>query len=382
MHEIANVNSRIARCDPARRHPHASRRSIGDHPKLREESVIRSTRTRLQAIAMAGVLSLCCQGGSIAYGEDAPSSAVPDSALKGKKVAYIACSDLNRWCRAFRQTIVPALQAKGVIVTDLQDPYDPVLQAQHLDQAIAQKPDLIALLATNARSVVPGLRRAKAAGIPVINLVGPTVPESEPYYKASIENNHRQLGEFAATDLIEGLKKEGRTAANIIVITGAQVQPEVAVRMEGFKEVLGQHPEYKIVDTQDGNWDQGKSADIARALFAKYADKGGIQGAYGMADHMAAGIIEAAQQAGLPVGVDKNGLVVVASNCFKVGTVNVANGTQYGSATQAAVPTSQFVLPLLEQAIAGKEIPKRSLMTEGRITKDTLGQYLDACSAA
>jgi hypothetical protein len=46
---------------------------------------------------------------------------VPDSALKGKKVAYVACSDLNRWCREFRHQIVPALEAKGVIVTDLQD---------------------------------------------------------------------------------------------------------------------------------------------------------------------------------------------------------------------------------------------------------------------
>jgi ABC-type sugar transport system substrate-binding protein len=97
---------------------------------------------------------------------------------------------------------------------------------------------------------------------------------------------------------------------------------------------------------------------------------------------MAAGIIEAAQQAGIPVGVDKNGLVVVASNCFKIGTVNIANGTQYGSATQAADPTAAFVLPLLEKAIAGQEIPKRSLMTEGRITKETLDKYLEYCSAA
>ncbi len=184
---------------------------------------------------------------------------MPDSALKGKKVAYVACSDLNRWCREFRHQIVLALEAKGVIVTDLQDPYDPVLQPQHLDQAVAQKPDLIALLATNARSVVPGLRRAQAAGIPMINLVGPTVPESEPYFKASIENNHRQLGEFAATNLVEGLKKENRTTANIFVVTGAQVQPEVAVRMDGFKSVLDKYPEYKVVDIQDGNCpDQGE----------------------------------------------------------------------------------------------------------------------------
>lgn len=334
----------------------------------------------LRALAAAGTLILSSYGATTAFGGDAVG--VPDSALKGKKLAYVACSDLNRWCREFRHTIVPALEAKGVIVTDLQDPYDPVLQAQHLDQAVAQKPDLIALLPTNARSVIPGLRRAKAAGIPVINLIGPTVPESDAYYEASIENNHRQLGEFAATNLVEGLKKEGRKTANIIVVTGAQVQPEVAVRMDGFKSVLAKHPEYKIVDIQDGNWDQGKSADIARTLFAKYADKGGIQGAFGMADHQAAGIIEAAQQAGIPVGVDKNGLVVVGSNCFKIGMINIAKGLEYGTATQAAHPTALFVIPLLEKALAGEKIPKLSLMTEGRVTKETLDKYRDFCSAA
>jgi ABC-type sugar transport system substrate-binding protein len=334
----------------------------------------------VHAIAAAGILMFSSYAATTAFGEDA--SGVPDSALKGKKVAYVACSDLNRWCRKGRSLIIGALQAKGVIVTDLQDPYDPVLQAQHLDQAIAQKPDLIVLLATNARSVVPGLRRAKAAGIPVINFVGPTVPQSQEFFLASIENGHRQLGEFAATNLVEGLKKEGRTTGNIIVVTGAQVQPEVAVRMDGFKSVMDKYPEYKVVDIQDGNWDQGKTADIARTLFAKYADKGGVQGAFGMADHMAAGIIEAAQQAGIPVGVDNNGLVVVASNCFEIGMVNIGKGLQYGTSTQAADPTAAFAIPLIEKALAGENIPKRSLMEESRITKDNVEQWRAICGGA
>jgi ABC-type sugar transport system substrate-binding protein len=162
--------------------------------------------SRVQAIAAAGILMLSSYAATTALGEDA--SGVPDSALKGKKMAYVACSDLNQWCRKARRLIIDALEVKRVIVTDLQDPFDPVLQAQHLDQAIAQKPDLIVLLASNARSVVPSLRRAKAAGIPVINFVGPTVPESQEYFLASIENNHQQLGEFAATNLVEGLKKK------------------------------------------------------------------------------------------------------------------------------------------------------------------------------
>jgi len=145
-------------------------------------------RFRPHAFAAAGVLILAGFGAGPAHSDDAASSDVPASVLKGKKVAYVACSDLNRWCREFRKAVVGALEAKGVIVTDLQDPYGPVLQAQHLDQAIAQKPDLIALLPTNTRSVIPSLHRAKAAGIPVGNLVGPMVPESQDYYVASIYN--------------------------------------------------------------------------------------------------------------------------------------------------------------------------------------------------
>lgn len=330
------------------------------------------------AIAAAGVLMLSGFGMPTAFADDA--SGVPDSALKGKKLVYVACADLNRWCRAFRRTFVTAMEAKGVIVTDLQDPYDPVLQAQHLDQAVAQKPDLIALLPTNARSVIPSLRRAKDAGIPVVEFVGPTVPESEPYYHALIENNHHQLGQFAGENLVEGLQKEGLDKANILVITGAQVQPEVAVRMDGFNEVLAKYPQYKVVEVQDGNWDQGKSTEIAQTVFAKYRDQGGIQGAFGMADHMAAGIIQAAQQAGMPVGVDNKGLVVVASNCFEIGMVNIANGTQYGTATEAPVPTAQFAIPLVEKVLAGQEIPHRSLMQEVKITKANVDEMKAVCA--
>lgn len=344
----------------------------------------RRARYCVYALAATGILILAGLGGSSAFSaSSSPSSSVSVDQLKGKKLAYVACSDLNRWCREYRRTLLSAFKAKGVIVTDLQDPYDPVLQAQHLDQAVAQKPDLIALLATNARSVVPALRRAKAAGVPVVNLIGPTVPESAPYYLASIENNHYQLGQFAGINLVEGLKKQGYKTANIIVVTGAQVQPEVVVRMDGFKTVLAKYPQYKIVDIQDGNWDQGKTANIARTLFAKYRDRGGIQGAYGMADHMAAGIIQAAQQAGIPVGVSqKNGLIVVASNCFKIGMVNIGKGLQYGTSTQAPKPTALFAIPILEKALTGQAIPKRSLMKEARVTEANLDKWRAFCSAA
>ena len=65
--------------------------------------------SRVQAIAAAGILMLSSHAATTAFGEDA--SGVPDSALKGKMMAYVACSDLNRWCRKARSLIIDALAA-------------------------------------------------------------------------------------------------------------------------------------------------------------------------------------------------------------------------------------------------------------------------------
>jgi hypothetical protein len=51
------------------------------------------------ALAAAAVLVLAGLGAGAAYGDDAAAPDVPASAIKGKKVAYVACSDLNRYHR-------------------------------------------------------------------------------------------------------------------------------------------------------------------------------------------------------------------------------------------------------------------------------------------
>ena len=69
------------------------------------------------ALAAAGILIFAGFGGSSAFSASSSSSGAStpgaSSDLKGKKLAYVACSDLNRWCREFRHTILDALKAKG-----------------------------------------------------------------------------------------------------------------------------------------------------------------------------------------------------------------------------------------------------------------------------
>jgi hypothetical protein len=88
--EFVILDAAILRYEAASSHPHAIRHGKKDRPRAVEharEGVMNSKALScVQAIAAAGILMLSSYGATTAFGEDA--SGVPDSALKGKKVAY------------------------------------------------------------------------------------------------------------------------------------------------------------------------------------------------------------------------------------------------------------------------------------------------------
>jgi ABC-type sugar transport system substrate-binding protein len=300
---------------------------------------------------------------------------------EGKKVALVACGDVNPWCKIYNKTIIDGLEAMGAEVQYLQDPFDPVLQVQNLNSAIAQKPDAILLVASDDNSIVPSLKKAEQQGVPVFNLNGRAADASIPMLESSILADQKKLGQFAAENIIEGLKAQGRESGNVMAITGTAATNTAKDRMEAWDAVFAENPQYKVVEVQDGNWDQVLTAKLAQQIFAKYQDKGGIAGAYGMADYQAAGIIQAAEQAGLKVG-GKDGLIVTGSNCFKVGIDAIKAGKQYGTATQAPGPEGEFVVEVMKKWFEEGSVPETNLNEEFRITPDTVEEHAADCSKA
>jgi ribose transport system substrate-binding protein len=176
------------------------------------------------------------------------------------------------------------------------------------------------------------------------------------------------------------MKKAGFTKGNVIAITGTASQNNVTDRMASFKRYLAKFPQYKIVAIEDANWDQATSAKDAQQLLSKYASKGGIQGAYGMADNMAIGIIQGAKQAGVPVGVAKKGLIVTGSNCLAVGINAIKAGAEYGTGTQAPQVEAALAVKVAAQILSGKTPPKVSYVHEDRITKANVARFTKVCT--
>ncbi|WP_157814036.1 sugar ABC transporter substrate-binding protein [Microbacterium sp. BR1] len=334
------------------------------------------SRTRTRAVlAAAAIVVTSTLVTACASTGGAPSPSADGGALAGKDIYLVGAGDVNPWAKAHNATIIEGLEEQGADVTYLQDPYDVELEVRNLEQAVAAAPDLILLLAVDFQATIPALSRAQQAGIPVFNLSDPP-GETEEYVTASIEADHVALGTFAAENIIEGLQAQGLEEAKIIAITGTQSLEQVGVRMEAFEEKIGEHPGYEIVAIEDGNWDQATTQRIAEQLFAQYQGQGGIQAAYGMADNQAAGIIQAAKQAGLEVGSD--GLIVTGSNCYQVGIESILAGEQYGTATQSPYEEGEFVVEQVISYFGGEQLPKRQQAPETRVTVANAQEILDA----
>lgn len=346
--------------------------STGTRTGIRE-GFGRLRQAAMALVAAGALLTLVACGGS---------SSGTSGDLSGKRVTLVHCGDVNPWCAVYNETIIEGLEAEGVSVEYLQDPFDVALQIQNLNSAIASRPDLILVSPTDDNSLVPSLQQAKAQNIPVIINNSMPVEAAEDLVTATINADQAALGKYAAQNIVEGLKAQGRESGSVIAITGADATATSGDRMDAFKAELAKTPEYQLVEVRNGNWDPAATGQIASQLFAQYESKGGIQAAYGMADYMANAIIQSAEQAGLPVGLENDGLIVTGSNCFKVGIDNIRAGKQYGTATQTPSAEGEFVVEHVLALLRGEEIEKVNLNSEDRVTAENLDEFAESCSQA
>ena len=302
-------------------------------------------------------------------------------ALGGKNVGVIICTNQNPFCAAWANTVKSGLEKQGANVTVLTSVFDPAVDAQNMNRLIADRPDLIISVPASASAIVPSYIRARQARIPVLGAIGRQSPEGAKIVTAEARTDDPALGRFAAMNLVEGMRKAGYRTGNVIALTGTASQNNVTDRMAAFKAHMRKFPQYKIVAIQDTNWDQATSAKVAQQLLSKYASKGGIQGAYGMADNMAVGIIQGARQAGVKVGLANKGLIVTGSNCLRVGINSIRAGLEYGTGTQAPQVEAALAVKLAGQILNGKTpSPKVQYVVEQRITRANVAKFSKLCT--
>lgn len=304
----------------------------------------------------------------------------PVAHAAGNKVAYFATGPTNRFVAAVSKAFLAKGKELGLQVTEFDNSYDPAVEAQQIDDAIARKFDALAIMAASEKAIIPALTRAKQAGIPVVLLTNDVSDRAKGLYVSFIGESSVDLGRLAGESLLKALDERGQKEAKVALITGSLAEGNAPARVAGFKKAIEKAPGVKIVATEDAYWDTAKSEQIAGQLFARFASQGGLDAIYAMADNQAVAVTRAAQAAGVELGVEKGKLIVVSSNCDSDGLKAIEEGKQYSTATQVPTAAGEHAAQIVADQLAGKKVPALDNLTAEPITKDNLDKWREACT--
>jgi ribose transport system substrate-binding protein len=302
------------------------------------------------------------------------------AAAEGKRVMLLGTANTNPYIGAWTSTFIKFASQAGMKVTNLSSNYDAAVQSQQVDDAIAQKFDMIVIVYVNDQAIIPALTRAKAANIPVVLVVTPLKKEYDALFTSYIGTDHAELGLLAGEGMVKGLKAEGKTKAQIVAVTGIAQQLNVQMRMSAFKEVLAKNPGFELVATEDAKWNTALTEKITGELLVRFNARGGVDGVFAMADNQATGAIQAIESAGLKLGVANKGIVVVASNCMKDGIIHIKAGKQYATATQIPTEEAETAAKKITGYFNGQKLQKYELVPVHGITRENVDQFAAGCS--
>jgi ABC-type sugar transport system substrate-binding protein len=303
------------------------------------------------------------------------------AAADGKRIALFMGPTQDKYLGAISKSITDSATASGMKVTVFSSPFDPALQSQQIDDAIAQKFDLFVVQTISQKAIIPPLTRAKNAGIPVVLIVVPLVgDETKDLYLSYIGYEDEGFGRSSGEQVVKALTEAGRTTGKVAVIAGSMAEGKAPIRDRAFRAAIAKQPGLEVVVTEDVKWNPATAERVAGQLLARFAGQGGLDAIYGMNDSLANGAIQAAEAAGVKLGTAKGELVVVGGNCQAPGVRNLKAGKQYGTMLLLPVEEGKVVGAKLKEHFDGKTIDKAVWMPFEPITRANLAKFEEACS--
>jgi len=217
-------------------------------------------------------------------------------------------------------------------------------QLEMLQAALAKRPQAICLAALDTKAVIPLLRKAQAARIPVIGFDS-GVDSDIPVATAATDN--LTAAGFAADKLAQLIGDAGEVA----VIVHDQTSRTGIDRRDGFlARMKAKHPKITVVDVQYGGGDQLKSTDLAKAILQAHP---GIKGMFGANEGSAVGVLNAVKE------LKRQGkVVVIGYDAGKQQKDAIRNGHMAGAISQDPVGIGYKCVEAAAKVIKGEAVPR------------------------
>jgi ribose transport system substrate-binding protein len=231
-------------------------------------------------------------------------------------------------------------------------------QTTLVDDALGQKPDAIVFTPVDIKAMVPAVQKINSAGVPLVNvsdrLTGGQVI-------AFVGSDDVQIAVDTARALLKAMENKG----NLIVLEGPDNIPTAAARLRGFKDVLKDAPNVKVVLSKNAQYARPAAADLLKAML-KAQPNLQIDGVLAANDAMAFGAIEAFKDAKkklpLIVGINASKEAV---DFIKAGDM-LASG-DYNGLIEGCIGTEIAIRTLRKQPVPKEVMAKTSVVDKSNL---------------
>jgi ABC-type sugar transport system substrate-binding protein len=317
------------------------------------------------------ILVLTFIGSLAACGTGTETQAMETPDTSGKKtyrdlvVGFSQIGAESEWRTGNTASIKGAAQEYGVelIFDDAQQKQENQIKA--IRKFIAQQVDVIGvspIVETGWESV---FQEAKDAGIPVI-IVDRRADVSEDLYATFLGSDFLEEGKNAARVMAKLLQGHG----NIVELVGTLGSAPANDRYIGFREIIRDYPEIKIIASESGDFTRAKGEEVMRSFLQRYGLQ--IDALYSHNDDMAIGAIRAIEAYGLRPGKD---IKIVSIDAIRDAFKAMIDGKLNATVECNPLLGPKF-LELALKVVNGEPVPKWNPSQEGIFYPENAAEIL------
>ncbi len=289
---------------------------------------------------------------------------VAQAADKKPVIAYLPTSLSNESQAYSAKMFQRHGEEYGFDVIILDSPNDDAqIQAQNVNNCIAQGVDVIAVCPNDINAIVPSLMEAKQAGA-IVCLFSSDLPKQfEQIRDIFCGVDDTMAGEVAGKAFINKFPN----GAKIVEIGGQAGHDAQIKRNQGFHKVID-GSNIEVLAVQNCNsWSTNDAMTIMEDFLIKYGDQ--IDGVFCHWDNGAAGIIQALKNA------KKDNVYIVAVDGCRAGFKQILDGKQDVTIAQSFENMAKTTMERAKQKLAGEEVVAVNFIPLETISKDNIKKY-------
>lgn len=282
-------------------------------------------------------------------------------------IGYSGYTVSNPFFAGILEGLERGAEETGVTLISTNANGDPNQQVTDVENLITQGVDYIAINPADGKAIIPAVKAADAAGIPVIALadsIGTDVA-------FTISQNHVDAGAMAAQEIVDFLTdKNGSATGKVVNIQGLAGSPAATDRNTGFLDTIGEYPDVEVVATADGGWDTAVSNQVMTDILQAQPEIDAVFAANGAE---AVGVSRAIDSAGRFVSVGDDGhIFVIGIDGPKPAIENIRAGIQDAEVSQQPITMSEEAVRLIVKLSKGESVEKNVEWPSMLLTKDNL----------